>query len=170
MRPEGVRLALVSGLFTGLIKPGPGTWGSLAASAAWFAAACATGGVTLWLFTAVGVVGASAVCVWLGPWAEARAGKSDPQFVVADEWAGQWLSLLAVAAVPVVPATTGWRLASAAVGLVWFRVFDITKPPPCRQLERLPAGWGVLADDLAAGAYAGIASVASLFAAQHVVL
>jgi phosphatidylglycerophosphatase A len=39
-----------------------------------------------------------------------------------------------------------------------FRAFDIVKPPPCRRLENLPAGWGILADDLMAGVYAGIVS------------
>jgi phosphatidylglycerophosphatase A len=44
------------------------------------------------------------------------------------------------------------------VGFGMFRLFDITKPPPVRQLERLPQGWGVLVDDLAAGVYANIAA------------
>ncbi|MCG3114702.1 MAG: phosphatidylglycerophosphatase A [Candidatus Manganitrophus sp. SA1] len=48
-----------------------------------------------------------------------------------------------------IPPSVGWWFA----GFVAFRVFDILKPPPCRQLERLPGGWGVMADDLLAGAY-----------------
>lgn len=48
-----------------------------------------------------------------------------------------------------IPPSVGWWFA----GLVAFRVFDILKPPPCRQFERLPGGWGVMADDLLAGAY-----------------
>jgi len=41
-------------------------------------------------------------------------------------------------------------------GFLAFRIFDITKPPPARQLERLPAGWGILLDDLAAAVYANL--------------
>ena len=44
-----------------------------------------------------------------------------------------------------------------AVGFALHRLFDITKPWPCRRLERLPAGWGVMADDVAAAGYAGVA-------------
>jgi len=48
-----------------------------------------------------------------------------------------------------IPPSVGWWFA----GLFAFRVFDILKPPPCQQFERLPGGWGVMADDLLAGAY-----------------
>ena len=41
-------------------------------------------------------------------------------------------------------------------GFAAFRLFDITKPPTARQLEKLPAGWGILADDLAAAVYANL--------------
>ncbi|MBE3070340.1 MAG: phosphatidylglycerophosphatase A, partial [Planctomycetes bacterium] len=50
---------------------------------------------------------------------------------------------------------------SAALAFVWFRLFDILKPPPIRQLERLPAGWGIMADDVAAGLAALVATVAT---------
>jgi phosphatidylglycerophosphatase A len=42
-------------------------------------------------------------------------------------------------------------------GFIAFRVFDVTKPPPARQLEKLPEGWGILLDDLAAAVYANLA-------------
>ena len=48
--------------------------------------------------------------------------------------------------------------AVAVVAFAAFRFFDILKPPPVRQLEKLPAGWGILADDLGAGVYANIVS------------
>lgn len=72
------------------------------------------------------------------------AGIKDPQFVVIDEVAGQWITLLFA------PVT--WK--SVAVGFILFRGFDIVKPPPVRQLERLPEGTGIVADDIAAGIYA----------------
>jgi len=83
---------------------------------------------------AVGIPAASRV---------ARASRTeDPQFVVIDEVAGQWITLLFA------PVT--WK--TLVVGFILFRGFDIVKPPPVRQLERLPEGTGIVADDVAAGA------------------
>jgi phosphatidylglycerophosphatase A len=70
--------------------------------------------------------------------------------VVIDEVAGQWITLLL--------SPINWR--SAAIAFVLFRVFDITKPFPIRRIEALPAGWGIVFDDVAAGLYAwGVASL-----------
>jgi phosphatidylglycerophosphatase A len=79
--------------------------------------------------------------------AERLQGEEDPRNVVIDEVAGQWLTFVWVA-----PTT----LALAAAGFVLFRFFDITKPFPIRRLERLPRGWGIMADDLLAGLYAAV--------------
>jgi phosphatidylglycerophosphatase A len=68
----------------------------------------------------------------------------DPQFVVIDEVAGQLIALIAV---PV-----SWK--SLLLGFILFRGFDITKPPPVRQMEHLPEGIGIVLDDVAAGLYA----------------
>jgi phosphatidylglycerophosphatase A len=67
----------------------------------------------------------------------------DPQIVVIDEVAGQWIALLFA------PVT--WK--TLLVGFILFRGFDILKPPPVRQLERLPEGTGIVMDDVAAGIY-----------------
>jgi phosphatidylglycerophosphatase A len=75
----------------------------------------------------------------------ARAyGTKDPQFVVIDEAAGQLIALIAI--------PLSWKTFLAS--LILFRAFDILKPPPVRQLERLPAGTGIVLDDVAAGLYA----------------
>jgi phosphatidylglycerophosphatase A len=71
-------------------------------------------------------------------------GLKDPQFVVIDEVAGQLITLIAV---PV-----SWK--SLLAGFILFRGFDIVKPPPIRKLERLPEGFGIVIDDVAAGLYA----------------
>lgn len=71
-------------------------------------------------------------------------GKKDPQSVVIDEVAGQLLTLIAV------PVT--WK--SLLAGFILFRGFDIVKPPPVRNLERLPQGTGIMLDDVGAGVYA----------------
>jgi len=75
----------------------------------------------------------------------ARAtGIKDPQFVVIDEVAGQLIALIAV--------PLAWQTFLA--GFILFRAFDIVKPPPVRQLEKLPEGTGIVLDDVAAGIYA----------------
>jgi phosphatidylglycerophosphatase A len=73
-------------------------------------------------------------------------GTKDPQFVVIDEVAGQWITLIAA------PIT--WKCLLA--GFILFRAFDIVKPPPIRALERLPEGIGVVVDDVGAGIYAWV--------------
>lgn len=75
-----------------------------------------------------------------------EVGQADPKRVVIDEAFGQLLALF------LVPA--GWLPLSASFLL--FRFFDIIKPFPIRKLERLPGGWGIMADDAAAGAAAGL--------------
>lgn len=86
-----------------------------------------------------------------GVWASTRTARAfnrkDPGMVVVDEVLGQWVALL------------GARHLSAGtlvVGFVLFRLFDIWKPPPVRQLEKLPEGLGIVADDIAAGIYGAL--------------
>jgi phosphatidylglycerophosphatase A len=102
----------------------------------------------------------------------AFAGVEDPQYVVIDEVAGQQLTLLLpliAIAVPshVVhgPELTAYSIYLALsllnwkyllLGFILFRVFDIWKPFPVRQLEKLPGGWGIMADDWMAAIYAAI--------------
>ncbi len=92
--------------------------------------------------------------VWtvrLGPWAETFFGQKDPGQVVLDEYAGY---LTATLFLPLPAAAIGNAPGSwiaATVVYVLFRLTDTLKLPPCRQLEKLPAGWGVFWDDIAAG-------------------
>jgi len=123
----------------GFVPIAPGTAGSAAGLGVWWAVR-ATGGAgleiaVLLVVTVVGVVTASAT--------EAQYGRTDPRVIVIDEVAGMLLTLLLV---PV-------GLGGAIVGFVLFRLFDVFKPPPVRQAERLPGGWGVVTDDLVAGLY-----------------
>lgn len=80
-----------------------------------------------------------------------RRGEADPSPVVLDEVVGQWwtLQIMAWAGVPL---RTPWLF----VGFCLFRLFDVLKPPPVRQAERLPGGLGIVADDLVAGVLAGL--------------
>ncbi len=138
----------------GLLKPGPGTWGSVAALLLWLAAGYELrshhavpllefegfglfyGVLTLaaaLLATAIGIPAATIVA--------RESGREDPGHVVIDEVAGQWLTLAV--------SKPDWPHALLAFAL--FRLFDITKPWPIRKLEALPEGWGIMLDDLAAG-------------------
>jgi phosphatidylglycerophosphatase A len=79
-------------------------------------------------------------------------GVEDPGIVVVDEVVGMWTSLLFL------PFTVG----TAALAFVLFRVLDVIKPYPARDLEALPGGWGIMSDDLMAGVYANLALRAAL--------
>jgi phosphatidylglycerophosphatase A len=136
----------------GLGKPGPGTWGSVAAVLLWAAYAKfvhPTPHVLLVVLLA-GIVLAIAVGIPAASIVARESGRKDPQIVVIDEVAGQWIALL----------FCPFNLIHALIALVLFRLFDIIKPFPARQLESLPAGWGIVFDDVAAGLYAlGVASL-----------
>ncbi len=127
----------------GRLRPGPGTWGSLATVLLWWLLAShlpptARIPVIVLLIALVVAIGIPAATL------EARGcGKKDPSHVVIDEVAGQLLTLVAC---PIV-----WQALLA--GFILFRAFDIVKPPPVRSLERLPEGTGIVVDDLGAGVY-----------------
>jgi phosphatidylglycerophosphatase A len=130
----------------GRLRPGPGTWGSLATVLIWWL-------LTRWIapnWQALAAVLLAGAAVSIGIPAATRvaraAGLKDPQFVVIDEVAGQLITLIAV---PV-----SWK--SLLFGFILFRGFDIVKPPPVRQLEQLPDGLGIVMDDVAAGLYAAL--------------
>jgi phosphatidylglycerophosphatase A len=138
--------ATMVGTFFGIgrLRPGPGTWGSLAAALIWFAAGRA---IPLRFETPV-LAALAGTAIAAGIPAATRvaraSGVKDPQFVVIDEVLGQWITLLAA------PLT--WKTLLA--GFILFRGFDIVKPPPIRQLEKLPGGTGIVLDDVAAGLFA----------------
>jgi phosphatidylglycerophosphatase A len=131
--------------FLGYVPKAPGTAGSLGALAlAW------------WLHTYQGVPAAGfAVYAFLllapASWAAGRVaedlGSKDPQIVVIDELLGQWIALAGA-------STLNWKSWLAAFAL--FRIFDIWKPPPVRQMERIAGGAGIVLDDVMAGIYAAL--------------
>src|SRR3954453_5396986 len=85
--------------------------------------------------------------VWAADVTARTLQKKDPGLVVVDEVIGQWIALAGARSLT-------WETYLAAFLL--FRLFDIWKPPPARQLESLPEGWGINADDVMAGIYAAI--------------
>lgn len=130
----------------GNLRPGPGTYGSVAAMLLWMAAAHSLhlGVVALGVATAVAVVLTTAAGIPAATIVAQEAGREDPGFVVIDEVAGQLIALLALA--------PSWK--HALLALVLFRLFDIWKPWPIRRLEQLHGGTGIMLDDLAAGGFA----------------
>jgi len=160
---DGLRAACLTVLGSGYAPIASGTWGSLAAlllfAPLWLGCAAAGGPRVLVEGLLVAGIGlASWLSVRWGGWAIARWGRADPKQFVLDEFAGQWVTILFA---PLSLAADGWEILCVFGSLfLLFRVFDILKPPPARQMEALPAGWGILTDDLFAGLYANLAGQA----------
>jgi phosphatidylglycerophosphatase A len=137
-------LTLATFFGIGRLRPGPGSWASAATVLLWAALAgvlplatrTPSAIILAILITFIGIPAATQVA--------RGTGIKDPQFVVIDEVAGQLAALIAV--------PLAWKTFLA--GFILFRVFDILKPPPVRQLEALPEGTGIVLDDVAAGLYA----------------
>jgi phosphatidylglycerophosphatase A len=134
--------ALATCFGLGLSPVLPGTVASAAATLLFVFALRGLDGV---LYAAL-VVALFFVGVAVSKAAADACGRPDPGHVVIDEVCGQ---LIALAYLP-----PGWVPAGLAFAL--FRVFDIIKPWPIRRLERLPGGWGIMADDVGAGLAAAI--------------
>jgi phosphatidylglycerophosphatase A len=136
----------------GYLKPGPGTYGSIAALVIWFLAAhlTRTFGAPLEIATAVAAVLVTVIGIPASTIVAREAGREDPGFVVVDEVAGQLFALILM--------RPDWQ--HAVLALVLFRLFDIWKPWPIRRLEALPEGTGIMLDDVAAGVLALVVGVA----------
>ena len=137
-----LRLVLFSATvaYCGYFPVASGTVGSVAGLAL-LALVRLTASPIVELATIIGVCGLG---VWAAPIAEEHFGSVDPKPVVIDEVAGM---LVTLALLPV-----GWL--GVLVGFVLFRALDVVKPFPVDYMERLPGGWGVMADDVVAGLYA----------------
>ena len=129
----------------GLLPVVPATWASASAAILglfvheWL-------GWSGWQFVVLALV-VSVPAVWAASRIETSRGTADPDMVVVDEVVGQWLALAGA-------STINWF--TVLVAFFVFRILDIWKPPPVRQLERLPSGIGIVADDLMAGLYGAI--------------
>lgn len=151
-----MRRWIVSFFGTGLFPFAPGTVASFAATVllgAIFYLLDLRRSHVVWPAVLVGLMlAASAGCVILGPWAAQTFGKKDPRQMVLDEVAGICVANLFL------PFKVGVHSQAFVLlaAFVAFRIFDVLKPPPCRRLEKLPDGWGILVDDLMAGVYANL--------------
>lgn len=141
----GIRLWVTFG-GSGLSPKAPGTMGSIVATLlAW----PMLGAQSQWLFALCAGVLFFASIPWVNQ-ATAQSQTHDPGWIVIDEVCGQWLVFAFVPSAILLNHL--WLL---LVGLLLFRVFDIFKPLGIKALEKLPSAWGIMADDLLGGAYAG---------------
>ena len=134
----------------------PGTWGSLPPVVLYQVLRYVPGEFYPWVTPVV--MGAllvvfSRICIRYSSYVIETTGQKDPGIIVADEVAGQAVTMLIITLI-----WPGNICNTAVLGFALFRLFDITKPWPCKRLEKLPAGVGILADDLMAGVYGGIVS------------
>jgi len=132
----GVAIGTVAGV--GYLPIAPGTWGSAVAVILYLVTRQWAWPAQLALLLVVTVVG-----IWASDVTAKALKREDPGPVVIDEVAGQLVTLF----------MTGAGLYGAIIGFFVFRIFDIIKPWPARQLEDLPGGVGIMADDLMAGVY-----------------
>jgi phosphatidylglycerophosphatase A len=133
----------------------PGTFGAMlglplslatAAAAGWITSRSGAIGSTAAFVEVMLVAAIAAIGIPICSRAAAVLGRKDPGAIVLDEVASMPLALLVVPAGGRTPLTL-------AVAFVLLRIFDIWKPFPCRQLERLPSGLGIMADDWGAAAW-----------------
>ena len=145
-RPRSPLWATLIATFFGIghLKPGPGTWGSLATVIVWAAISVSIDPSHRTIATILAAAVVTIVGIPAATQVARATGGKDPQFVVIDEVAGQFVALIAV--------PLAWK--SFLAGFILFRAFDIWKPFPIRRLEQLPEGTGIVVDDLGAGLYA----------------
>ena len=125
----------------GFLRPAPGTWGSLAGVVSGVALITLAPFALELAIILLAIIGTRAANAY-----QQQTGKKDASEVVVDEVVGQWIPLL------IIPMTPVWILAA----FVLFRFFDITKLGPIGMAEKWPGGFGVMADDVVAGAAAAI--------------
>ena len=139
---------LLATLFgVGFLRPGSGTWASAFTALLWWVAARLFVPAQLeWFYCILAACIVIVVGIPVSSIVARESGVIDPGHVVIDEVAGQLIAMV------LVPLRWQYILAS----FILFRGFDILKPPPLRQLEKLPEGSGIMLDDVGAGVYANI--------------
>lgn len=138
----------------GFLPVAPGTWGAIVGIILWLPLYIWCPGIPAFMATAALVVFFAVAGTWASGVSEKYWGK-DPVAACVDETVGQLISLIPLCGGPL---EAPWWL--ILVSLALFRFFDIFKPLGIRSLERLPGGWGMMADDILSAIYAVIVLVA----------
>lgn len=138
---------LATSFGAGFLPVAPGTWGAIVAIILWLP-------LYIWATPAVTVtitVAAAIIYFIVGTWASNEAERywgKDPVAACADETVGQWIALI-----PLNCLCPWWEI---LVSLALFRFFDIFKPLGIKAMEKLPGGYGMMADDILAGVYSAV--------------
>ncbi|MFG0316040.1 MAG: phosphatidylglycerophosphatase A [Planctomycetota bacterium JB042] len=139
-------LLLATGFGSGRSRFAPGTAGTVVAAALVVALGRWTALPAQWTIGAL-ARGSTHACLAIGARAEALLGAKDPGAFVLDEFAGFFVATLTL--------SSAWpSVTEVFVAFLLFRLFDVAKPTPARQLQNLGGGAGIVLDDLAAGVYA----------------
>ena len=141
---------IATALGTGYLPVMPGTWGAILAIILWLPLYLWAAPMTTLLVTAIATVVVTVLGTHASTISEQFWGK-DPVIANGDEVGGQWLTLI--------PLSMGVNFCpwlEVLLALALFRFFDIFKPLGIRQMERIPGGWGMMADDLLSGLYGAI--------------
>jgi phosphatidylglycerophosphatase A len=153
---DSVRAALCTALGFGYSPFAPGTVGTFPAVGIYLVIALFAPQEYRTPLIAVALAVSCVLSVALGRWAEKHWGRKDPRHFVLDEVAGFLLTVLL------------FQVQDPVVTAVWAflvtRAFDILKPWPASKMEVLPAGWGILLDDLVSSLYAALALHAAYYA------
>lgn len=142
---------ILSGFGLGFLPVAPGTFGSLLPVAVFLLVYhfWPNAGILSTILSAL-IILSSISCIMFAESAEKTAGKKDPGWIVIDEVAGQSVALLPI-------AFAGKNILVVCVAaFILFRIFDILKPYPVKNAEKLPGGYGILFDDILAGIYATV--------------
>ena len=131
---------LATGFGSGLSPVAPGTAGTLVG-----VVICLLCLPIPWILRLIIVLALLALSIYVAGQAEKIYQKKDDQRIVIDEIIGLQITMLPVAI----------NILNLCAAFVLFRIFDIWKPFPVKNLQGLPGGWGVVIDDVAAGIYAG---------------
>ena len=123
--------------YIGKLPLAPGTWASIFAVLCWYFLFQSVNhfvlpAISIFLFLIGGIASDTIV---------KHSKEHDPSRIVIDEWVGQWVAL---SMMPI-------NIMTGVVAFVSFRIFDIIKPGPVRKMEKIPGGWGIMADDVMAG-------------------
>jgi len=155
-RSQADYLALAIATFgVGYLPLAPGTWGSLVGVGIYLLlryVAVNPAHTTFLFLESASIIIITLSGIWAASQTERITGRKDPGKVVVDEVAGQLISLLPITLVPFWLSWKPWVI----VSFILFRFFDIVKPYPARQMERLHGGLGIMCDDLVAGVYAAV--------------
>jgi phosphatidylglycerophosphatase A len=134
--PRSIALLVATGGGLGSVPLMPGTVGSLAGAALCFPMLRLPWPLYLGLTALL-----AGLAIWVSGQAAEELGRADPPSVIVDEFVGMWVAALAIP----------FQFYDLAAVFLLFRLFDVVKPAPLPRLERLPGGFGIVADDLAAG-------------------